>query len=156
MASSRSRPPAVRSVRTPEALDALRARLDLYAPASRQGGRDLFQQGAVAAVWSEADHHCKAEVNDNVRHTLTLFYTRGDWTSRCSCPIASDCKHAYAAGLAWIAAVEAGRPTSCATTASPTGCAPCPAPRKPPPPRFPPRSPAWPACASASTPPATG
>ncbi len=110
MATSRSRPPVVRSVRTPEALDALRARLDLYAPSSRQSGRDLFQQSAVAAVWSEADHLVKAEVTDNARHSLTLFYTRGDWTSRCSCPITSDCKHAYAAGLAWIAAVEAGRP----------------------------------------------
>jgi superfamily II DNA or RNA helicase len=106
--SPRFRAPVVRTVRTPEAIDALRARLDLFDAGARQRGRDYFQGGAVLRVWSEADHHVKAEVEGGARYALTLFYTRGDWTTRCSCAVGVDCKHAYAAGLAWIASSEAG------------------------------------------------
>ena len=104
----RFRAPVVRTVRTPEAIDALRARLDLFDAAARQSGRDYFQSGAVLRVWSEADHHVKAEVEGGSRYALTLFYTRGDWTTRCSCAVGVECKHAYAAGLAWIASSESG------------------------------------------------
>lgn len=104
----RFRAPVVRTVRTPEAIDALRARLDLFDPSARQSGRDYFQGGAVLRVWSEADHHVKAEVEGGARYGLTLFYTRGDWTARCSCAVGVGCKHAYAASLAWIASSEAG------------------------------------------------
>lgn len=108
MPPPRYRSPVVRSVRTPEAIDALRARLDEFEPAARQRGRDYYQSRAVLKVWSEADHHVKAEVEGGARYYVTLFYTRGEWTTRCSCPIGVDCKHAYASGLAWIASVEAG------------------------------------------------
>ncbi|MCU0793581.1 MAG: SNF2-related protein, partial [Opitutaceae bacterium] len=110
MPPPRSRPLVVRSVRTPEALDALRSWLDEFEPGTRQRGREYFQQGAVRAVWCEADHHFKAEVRGNETYLVTEFYTRGTWSSRCSCPVGVDCKHAYAAGLAWLAHVEAGRP----------------------------------------------
>ncbi len=107
----RPRPPIVRSVRTPEAMNALRTRLDDFAPASRQHGRDAFQQGAVRRVWCDADHYFKAEVSDgDTIHTVTWFYTRGDWSNRCTCSEAVNCKHAYAAGLAWMDTVDAGRP----------------------------------------------
>ena len=104
----RPRPPIVRSVRTPEALDALRLWLDSFDSGTRLRGQAYFKDGAVAAVWSEADHLVKAEVTGDQRYALTLFLTRGEWSSRCSCPVGSKCKHAHAAGLAWIAAVESG------------------------------------------------
>ncbi len=104
----RNRQPNVRSVRTPEALTALHLGLDDYEAGSRQRGRDYYQKGAVAAVWSEADHLVKAEVEGTERYTLTLFLTRGKWTNRCSCPVGQDCKHTYAASLAWIDSVESG------------------------------------------------
>jgi len=108
MATPRSRPPVVRSVRTPEAVAALRLRLDEFTPAARQRGRDLFQAGAVLSVRSAADHYFNAEVKDETVLGLTFFYTRGAWTCRCSCPVGENCKHAYATGLAWIADVEGG------------------------------------------------
>lgn len=104
----RNRQPALRSVRTPEALVALHTSLDDYDAGTRQRGRDYYQGGAVAAVWSAADHLVKAEVDGTERYELTLFLTRGEWTSRCSCPVGVQCKHAYAASLAWIAAVKSG------------------------------------------------
>lgn len=99
----------MRSVRTPEALDAMRLWLDGFDSATRERGVALHDRRAVKAVWSEADHLVKAEVEDApAEHELLFFLTRGTWTSRCSCPVGRNCKHAYAAGLAWIAAVESG------------------------------------------------
>ena len=108
MASSRSRLTALRTVRTPEALDALRAALDDLDGSVRQRGRDLYQQGAVQKIWSDADHLVKAEVQGGERYTVTLFNTRGAWTTRCTCPVGVDCKHTYAAGLSWLSTVESG------------------------------------------------
>ncbi len=108
MPPPRSRPPIVRAVRTPEAIDMLRTRLDTFDAVARQRGRELFQAGAVRKTWSEADHHFKAELEDDSRHQVTFFYTRGEWSSRCTCPVGVDCRHAYAAGLAWLASVESG------------------------------------------------
>ena len=100
--------PAVRTVRTPEAIAKLVARLDSFDAGTRNRGSNYFKKGAVAAVWSEADHLVKATVDGTERYTLTWFYAREDWSCRCSCPVGIDCKHAYAAGFAWIAAVESG------------------------------------------------
>jgi superfamily II DNA or RNA helicase len=92
-------------------MNALRSRLDDFPPASRQRGRDAFQQGAVRRVWCDADHYFKSEVSeDEAVHTVTAFYTRGDWSTRCTCTVGVDCKHAYAAGLAWMDTVDSGRP----------------------------------------------
>ncbi len=106
----RPRPSSVRSVRTPEAMDALFAWMDDCEPDARQRGRDAFQGGAVQKVWSDADHLVKAEVQDDARQSVVLFFTRGEWTSRCTCPAAKNCKHAYAAALAWKATVDANVP----------------------------------------------
>ena len=108
MATSRPRPPVVRSVRTPEAVAALRTKLDTFDAGARQRGRDLFQAGAVLSVRSAADHYFNAEVQGDSLYGLTFFYTRGSWTCRCSCPVGENCKHAYATGLAWITDVEGG------------------------------------------------
>ncbi len=106
----RPRPSAVRAVRTPEAMDALLSWLDDCDPGARQRGRDYFQSGAVRKVWSDADHLVKAEVQGGSRYSVTLYLTRGAWTSRCTCPVGLDCKHAYATALAWRATVAAGTP----------------------------------------------
>ncbi len=108
MATSRPRPPVVRSVRTPEAVAALRAKLDTFDAGARQRGRDLYQAGAVKSARSAADHYFNAEVQGGQLYGLTFFYNRGAWTCRCSCPVGEDCKHAYATGLFWIADVEGG------------------------------------------------
>lgn len=104
----RPRPSIMRSVRTQEALDALRLWLDSFDSDTRQRGEEYFKTGAVSSVWSEADHLVKAEVHAGTHHDLLLFLTRGTWTSRCDCSVGRNCKHAYAAGLAWIASVESG------------------------------------------------
>ncbi len=105
---ARPRQPQVRSVRTPEALEALRLWLDSFDSGTRLRGEAYFKSGSVSAVWSAADHLVKAAVSATEDYELTLFLTRGTWSSRCSCPVVSDCKHAYAAGLAWLRAVESG------------------------------------------------
>lgn len=97
----------MRSVRTPEALAAMAAWLESFDEPNRRRGRELFEKGGVANVWSEADHLVKAEVVDDYRHALTFFLTRGEWAARCSCNTGR-CRHAHAAGLAWIHNVESG------------------------------------------------
>ncbi|MET0262632.1 MAG: DEAD/DEAH box helicase [Rariglobus sp.] len=104
----RPRPPIVRSVRTPEAIQAMRVWLESFNPAKSQQGQTYFEKGYVSAVRADADHLVKAEVNAEERCSVTLFLTRGDWTSRCTCSAPLACKHAYAAGVAWIASVESG------------------------------------------------
>lgn len=106
----RPKPTAVRSVRTPEAMDALLSWMDDCEPGARQRGRDYYQSGAVRKVWSDADHLVKAEVEGGARYAVTLFFTRGQWAGRCTCPVTADCKHAYASALAWQAVVVAGVP----------------------------------------------
>ncbi|MCF3651497.1 DEAD/DEAH box helicase [Synoicihabitans lomoniglobus] len=100
----------VRAVRTPEAILALRLRLDSFPEEAREDGFDYFKDGAVRSVASAADHLVSATVAHDTPRTVTLFFTRGDWSTRCTCRAHKDCKHAYAAGQAWIAAVEAGQP----------------------------------------------
>ncbi len=104
------RQPAVRSVRTPQALTALRGWLGAFPAAKRDEGGDYHRRKAVKEVWSEADHLVKAELDlGGEVLAITLFLTRGAWSSRCSCPVLHQCEHVYAAGLAWLAAVEAGQ-----------------------------------------------
>ena len=106
--SAKSRGPAVRSVKTPEALAALRAWLATFEPGARTRGEDYYTQGHVEDVWAEADHFVEAIVTGQEAYSVTLFLTRGKWDSDCTCPMEHNCKHVYAAGRAWIADVEAG------------------------------------------------
>ena len=100
----------MRAVRTPEAIKALIERLGAFGERAKDRGQDYLKSGAVASVWSEADHLVKAEVIGNAHYNLTWFFTRGKWTFQCSCPDKQDCKHAYASGYGWITAVETGAP----------------------------------------------
>ena len=100
----------MRSVRTPQALTALRGWLGTFPAEKREEGGDHYRRKAVKEVWSEADHLVKAELDLGSEVLgITLFLTRGAWTSRCSCPVLDRCEHVYAAGLAWLVAVEAGQ-----------------------------------------------
>jgi superfamily II DNA or RNA helicase len=104
------RQPSVRSVRTPQALTALRGWLGTFPAETRDLGGDYYRRKAVKEVWSEADHLVKAELDIGSEVLpITLFLTRGAWTSRCACPVLDRCEHVYATGLAWLAAVEAGQ-----------------------------------------------
>ncbi|MBK8858707.1 MAG: DEAD/DEAH box helicase [Opitutaceae bacterium] len=101
---AKSRPPAVRSVRTPEALAALGEWLDTLAPTSRSRGRIYQEEGRVLSVRADADHFVEAEVEGQAdAYLVTLFLTRGRWSSSCSCPLGGNCKHVVAASLMWIA-----------------------------------------------------
>ncbi|MBL9188065.1 MAG: DEAD/DEAH box helicase [Opitutaceae bacterium] len=126
--AAKFRSPIVRSVQTPEALAALRAWLAALPPHARERGAAYFESKQVRRVWAGADHYVEARVIGSELYGVTLFLTRGRWSSRCSCPRKDDCKHAYAAGLAWIAEVEAPAPAEVEVAPA------TPAPAEPPPP----------------------
>ncbi|QYM78996.1 DEAD/DEAH box helicase [Horticoccus luteus] len=102
------RSPAVRAVRTPEALKTLRAWLAELPEHARARGTVYFNDGRVRSLRAPADHYVEASVQGENRYTTTLFFTRGAWTSSCSCPVGAECKHAAAAALAWLAHVHSG------------------------------------------------
>jgi superfamily II DNA or RNA helicase len=106
----RGRGPIVRSVQTSDALAALRTWLQTLPTRSRERGAIYYQNKHVQKVWAGADHYVEARVMGQELYSVTLFLTRGKWSSRCTCPRTSDCKHVYAAGLAWIAEAEAPAP----------------------------------------------
>ena len=66
----------------------------------------VFEGGADAEL--ELDVEAAVAGSEPQPYTTTLFYTRGQWRSGCTCPYGDACKHAYAAGLAWLAHVESG------------------------------------------------
>jgi superfamily II DNA or RNA helicase len=105
---SKSRQSFTRSVKSPEAIAALRTWLATFDETTRDRGQDYFERGHVKEVWTDADHFVEAIVMGSEDYDVELFFTRGRWTSQCTCPIESNCKHTYAAGLAWISDVESG------------------------------------------------
>ena len=106
--SAKPRLPAVRTVKTPEALAVLRTWLGTLGETTREDGEAYYADQRVEDVWADADHYVEAIVTGEESYAVTLFFTRGSWTSKCSCPVGVNCKHVYAAGLAWLANVEAG------------------------------------------------
>ncbi len=100
------RPPIVRSVQTPEALAVLRAWLGTLRSAARERGAAYLAEKRVQKVWAGADHFVEARVQGEELYRVTLFLTRGKWSSSCSCPTGSECKHVVAAGLSWITEAE--------------------------------------------------
>ena len=104
--SAKPRHQVVRSIKTPESLAALRAWMGAFDSAIRDRGTSSYETGQVTALRGNADHFVEADVTDEEKLLVTLFLTRGKWTSRCACERASNCKHVYAAGLAWLAAAE--------------------------------------------------
>lgn len=100
---ARSRAPAVRSVQTPEALAALGSWLDTFSARTRERGEDYVKEKRVQSIRAGADHYVTAKVQGQESlYEVTLFLTRGQWSSSCTCPVGAECKHAYAAGRTWI------------------------------------------------------
>ncbi len=128
---AKARPPIVRSVQTPEALGALRVWLGTLRASARERGAAYVAQKHVQKVWAGADHYVEARVQGEELYHVTLFLTRGKWSSRCTCPLLNECKHVYAAGVAWIGEAEtqalAGAP-SLETPPPPPEAAPAPPP----------------------------
>ena len=91
-------------MKTPESLAALRAWLGTFGEPVRQRGTASYESGEVTALRGNADHYVEADVTDEEKLLVTLFLTRGKWTSRCACDRGADCPHVYAAALAWLAA----------------------------------------------------
>jgi superfamily II DNA or RNA helicase len=106
--SSKARPPVVRSVKKPESLLALRGWLATFNELTRERGETYYKTGQVKRVGSDADHYVEAAVQGEELYSVTLFLTRGIWSSKCSCPVRIDCKHAYAAGRAWLDTASSG------------------------------------------------
>lgn len=101
--SAKYRSPAQRTVRTPEARQALDQWIATLEPGVQERGRRYYEEGRVLAAWAPADHYLEAEVQGQERYGVTLFLTRGNWSSSCTCPVDTNCKHAVATALAWIA-----------------------------------------------------
>ena len=108
--SVKNRSSVLRSVRTPEALVALQAWLDALPANTRAEGEACFRGGQVIAVGARADHFVEATVLGDENCRVTLYFTRGSWTSKCSCATRSNCEHASAAAFSWLAFVASGKP----------------------------------------------
>ena len=108
---ARARPPVVRSVQTPDALAALRTWLDTFEPKVRKLGESTFAAKQVLKIGTQADHYVEAVVAEaEEKFPVTLFLTRAVWSAKCACDLRKDCRHIYAAGLAWLAEVNTGAP----------------------------------------------
>jgi superfamily II DNA or RNA helicase len=137
--AAKPRPPVMRSVKTPEALAVLRSWIGTLPERTRERGQACVANRQVERVWAAADHFVEAVVKDDESYTVTLFFTRGQWSSKCTCDTRINCKHACAAGMKWLADVEAGVMDG----ADPAGNTPAPPPaprvptlsRLPPPPK---------------------
>ncbi len=100
--AAKSRLPVTRSIKTPEALAGLRFWLETFDPLNRERGESYFAGLRVEKVWADADHFVQASVRGTELYKVRLFLTRGAWSSHCSCSVGISCKHAYAAGRAWL------------------------------------------------------
>ena len=80
----RARLTAARSVQTPEALASLRTWLSSLRPAIRERGEICRTAKQVQKVSAGADHYVDAVVDDSQPFRVTLFLTRGQWSSRCN------------------------------------------------------------------------
>ena len=118
---ARARPPVIHSVQTPDALASLRAWLDAFEPKTRKLGESTFSTKQVKKIGTQADHYVEATVSEEAEtFPVTLFLTRGQWTAKCTCDLRKDCRHIYAAGLAWLADVETGSPNGADPAGTPS------------------------------------
>jgi superfamily II DNA or RNA helicase len=129
--SAKIRPPIVRSVKTPEALAALRGWIGALDACTRERGAAGFAGRQVARVWAAADHYVEAIVNAPDTEAVTLFLTRGKWSSRCTCAVRTDCEHACAAALAWLEDAASGARDGADPESSVTSPPPAPRPHPP-------------------------
>ena len=92
------------SVRDASSLQALNLYLATLDPDTRRRGKKYFDEGRVVdAVATYDESSVEAEVQGGKTYAVTLLFDRGSWGSFCTCPMETECKHAVAVGLAWIA-----------------------------------------------------
>ena len=83
------------------ALSALAVYLDQFDEGTQRRGRTYFKEGRVQGLKAD-HHHVKARVQGTAAYETVLTWAHDHWSSRCSCPVEEDCKHAHATGLAWV------------------------------------------------------
>ncbi len=72
--------------------------LNSFDSRTRKKGEQYFRQGAVESLECHTPGTCyEAIVLGGESYEVLLSYDEGDWFGDCSCPMDSDCKHAYAA-----------------------------------------------------------
>ncbi|HVU34442.1 MAG TPA: DEAD/DEAH box helicase [Opitutaceae bacterium] len=109
----------VPDVRSAEARDALQSRLARLHAETMRRGVSYYRQQRVRRVHAMGPDVVKAVVKGSFDYDVTLALADGDWLFECTCPVGSDCKHAAAAGLAWVALLENTPSSAADLTASP-------------------------------------
>jgi hypothetical protein len=67
-------------------------------------GEKYFHQGRVTQIELDKPNHFSATVRGTELYTVNLVYGHGrGWSASCGCPLASGCKHVYAAMKALLA-----------------------------------------------------
>ena len=89
------------TVASPEALAALRMRLKVFPPSTRQKGRDYYESGKVGPLKPE-EGIVSAKVVGSSGYSTSLIWDGKSWKTNCSCPMTFGCKHCYALALAWL------------------------------------------------------
>ena len=87
------------------AVSALSSYLDDMDDGTRQRGKSYFKSGKVKLLGS-AGNQVLANVRGSLDYDTLLIWEDGEWYSDCTCPLAADCKHAYATGLSWLRKCE--------------------------------------------------
>jgi hypothetical protein len=90
---------------SPYALDCLRETIAGFDSGTRQRGSAYYKKNAVIELDLD-DDIVTASVQGSKVYTTTLAWNDDEWSCDCSCPIESDCKHAFATALAWIDTCE--------------------------------------------------
>lgn len=85
----------------PVPLAALADYLDSFDPGTKNRGKSYFKAGRVVD-FAVAGPVVRAVVQGSFDYDVELEWSDYEWVSVCSCPMEGDCKHAYAAGLAWL------------------------------------------------------
>jgi len=98
------------------ALIVLRRQLADFDDNTRKRGIRYYKLGAVRELTLDGDTVI-ASVNGTETFTTSLTWNNQNWSCSCDCPIEFNCKHAYAAALAWLEKGNPGRLTSTAQRA---------------------------------------
>jgi superfamily II DNA or RNA helicase len=93
--------PSTGNPSAPDPLAALADYLDSFDSGSKIRGKTYFKAARVVDL-AVAGPVVRAVVQGSYDYDVELEWSDGAWVSICSCPLEGDCKHAYAAGLAWL------------------------------------------------------
>ncbi|MBI3884435.1 MAG: hypothetical protein HY302_01710, partial [Opitutae bacterium] len=93
--------PAASGPASQPALAVLCSWLDGFDDRAQSRGRAYFKAGRVRGLGMDGNR-ISAVVEGSDYYTTALLWDQTTWTSTCSCPVAENCKHAHATGLAWV------------------------------------------------------